>query len=161
MEKALNEPMFAFDAKMSALNTLTERFLIEANDLIVSAVTKDLNQHQLIHLQEIIRNCLSSLIVFYDAVLSNTGGDHENDIILTLHPDLCGLLRSVDCFSDYSGHQQRRIPYSPSRVGHEVTYEELANLFRTSRVNLRRLEHDVCYRKMRIGLRKYKDTAQP
>jgi hypothetical protein len=59
-------------------------------------------------------------------------------------------------FVIHSRHQPERAPYSPTRIDREVTYEEIANLFRTSRVNIRRVEHEGSFRKLRIRLREYR-----
>ena len=137
----------------------TDLFLADLERLIMSATTIGLNHHQLIHVQELTKNCLRALIAIAQALLlGGFGGEEKDTQTIQLHPDLCGLLRDADRFWGHSGHQNMRIPYSPSRVGHEVTYEEIANLFRTSRVNIRRVEHVGCFRKLRVKLQAFRIT---
>jgi hypothetical protein len=134
----------------------TTSFLADAERLILSASSRDLNVHQLIHIQELTKNCLGAIIATLEALLVDAPFEGTDRQMLELHPDLCGLLQGVDEFWGHSRHQRDRVPYAPARVGREVTYEEIANLFRTSQVNIRRIEHDGCFRKLRTKLRDFR-----
>jgi hypothetical protein len=133
-----------------------KRFLDEAESLIVSAIGKELNDHQLIHLQELAKNCLGAMMAVVDALLIEKPFERmTGEQTLQMHPGLCGLLCDVDAFGGHSNHQLPRVPYAPSRTGHEVTYEEIANLFRTSRVTIREIVHKGYFRKLRPHLKDF------
>jgi hypothetical protein len=144
----------AVEAQSSESQTATvvsrlKLVLDEAEKLIVSSISQNLNDHQLIHAQELVKNCLSAIIAVADALLIEQPYEIRDEQTLELHPDLCGLLLGLDAFGGHSRHQRDRVPYAPTRVGREVTYEEIANLFRTSRVNIRRVEQVSCFQKLR------------
>jgi hypothetical protein len=143
------------ESQTAAVPARMNLFLAEAESLIVSAISKDVNDHQLIHLQELSKNCLGAVIAITEAFLLSESDEEAHEQILQFHPELCGLLHDVDEFWGHSGHQPKRAPYSPKRVGLEVTYEEIANLFRTSRVNIHELVHTSCFRKLRVRLKDF------
>lgn len=132
---------------------ILEVFVLDSIQLIA-------DHHQLVHLQELTNNVLRTIISFSECVygypdqLSST--TIPNNLELQLHPDLCGLLFCSHILEESSTHQGPRLPYAPHRIGREITYEEIANLYRTSRVNIRRLEIEKCRPKLKGKLRDFK-----
>jgi hypothetical protein len=152
-ELECSDRYFSPEVEAAKISTWANDLLSDVERLVISSITEDLNDHQLIHVQELAKNCVGAVIAIIEALMST----EENGQTLQLHPELCGLLEDVDVFWGHAGHQCFRVPYSPTRVGHEVTYEEIANVFRTSRVNILRIEHEGCFRKLRFRLLRFRD----
>ena len=139
------------------LGAITRAAIDTAENAVKEAISTSSDPHQYVHIHEVANNLLRTIIVIYDRLtgypeqLSSVTRPKEETLIL--HPELCGLLECDHILSPASTHQGPRIPYAPHRTGKEITYEEIANLYRTSRVNIRRLEVDKCRPKLKSKLK--------
>lgn len=147
------------DAAVRELSVLTDSYLDKGDKFVQDSILLASEPHQFVHIQELSNNFLRTVLVIFDRLLgcpeqlsSTTRPQNE---LFQLHPDLCGLLECGHVLEVTSTHQGPRVPYSPHRIGREITYEEIANLYRTSRVNIRRLEVEKCRPKLRGRLREF------
>lgn len=148
------------DKKISELAILVKDYLNKGEELIKETTKPKLDWHQLVHIEELSNNYLRTLIQFFDALLQYPEQadftTRPASIVMLLHPELCGLRTSKHILDSETAHQESRVPYSPPRVGQEITYEEIANIYRTSRVNVRQAEIKR-YPHMRARLGGYED----
>jgi hypothetical protein len=117
-----------------------------------------LTVHQAIHVLDASNNFSRTLISLFEAI-NHHPEQQDMDTRpetweISCHPKLCGVIRSRHLIEPDSAQQQPRVPYCPVRTGQEVTFDELANLIRTSRVNIRRLV-TALYPKLRRQLREF------
>lgn len=141
------------------LSQLTKSALDLAERAVETSMTISQDMHQYVHIHELSNNFLRTITVFFDRLLGYpeqlSSVTRPKKETLNLHPELCGLLECAHILDVSSTHQGPRIPYAPHRTGREITYEEIANLYRTSRVNIRRLEVDKCRSKLRTKLKNF------
>lgn len=148
------------EEKILGITAKTYAVLDDAQKAIQDAVALASDIHQYVHIHEVSNNALRTIIVVCDRILgypeqpSSVTRPKEETILL--HPELCGLLECDHILSPASTHQGPRIPYSPHRTGREITYEEIANLYRTSRVSIRHLEVDKCRPKLKAHLKDFR-----
>lgn len=141
------------------LSQLTKAALDLAERAVGASMQLSQDMHQYVHIHELSNNFLRTITVLFDRLLGYpeqlSSVTRPKKETLLLHPDLCGLLECAHILDVSSTHQGPRIPYAPHRTGREITYEEIANLYRTSRVNIRRLEVDKCRSKLRTKLKNF------
>jgi len=147
------------DAAIKKLSAVTEEYLNIGDAFTQSSIELVTDTHQLVHIQELSYNFLRTILVIFDRLLGSpdqlSSTTRPKNEVYQLHPDLCGLVECGHILETTSTHQGPRIPYAPHRTGREITYEEIANLFRTSRVNIRRLEVEKCRPKLRSKLKDF------
>lgn len=140
-----------FQDKVAGHMEIVQRFFAET-------VEPDATAHQLVHLQELLATYLGTMTAFVDSVWGYPAQPDSftrpEKVEFILHRELGGLLRMRH--EDGSNVQQARVPYSAARVGPIPTYQELANIFRTSTVNLQRVER-TGLKKCKAGLRVLRD----
>lgn len=147
------------EVALKAVQLETQSMLDILEVFVMDSIQTIEGHHQLVHLHELTNNVLRTVISFAECIygypdqLSST--TLPNNFEMNLHPDLCGLLFCAHILES-STHQGPRLPYAPHRMGREITYEEIANLYRTSRVNIRRLEIEKCRPKLKGRLRDFK-----
>jgi hypothetical protein len=144
---------------VAKLHKLTESSLDLAEKAVAASMGLSQDIHQYVHIHELSNNFLRTVTVLFDRLLGYpeqlSSVTRPKKETLQLHPELCGLLECAHILDVSSTHQGPRIPYAPHRTGREITYEEIANLYRTSRVNIRRLEVDKCRSKLKTKLKNY------
>jgi len=149
------------EATISAVGRLTRQVLKKGEESVNASMNLASDIHQYVHIHELSNNFLRTVTVLCDRMLSYpeqlSSVTRPKKETLQLHPELCGLLECAHILDVSSTHQGPRIPYAPHRTGREITYEEIANLYRTSRVNIRRLEVDKCRSKLRAKLKNVYD----
>ena len=92
---ALDLEIEAVQSQSSAALAQTNRFLTEAERLIASATVKDLNAHQLIHIQELTNNCLGTVVAVVEVLSEIQASEDCDQKSFQLPPDLCGILYVV------------------------------------------------------------------
>jgi hypothetical protein len=144
---------------IAELSKLTKSTLDLAERAVETSMQLSQDMHQYVHIHELSNNFLRTITVLFDRLLGYpeqlSSVTRPKKETLHLHPELCGLLECAHILDVSSTHQGPRIPYAPHRTGREITYEEIANLYRTSRVNIRRLEVDKCRSKLRTKLKNF------
>jgi hypothetical protein len=146
---------------ITAVGRLTRQVLKKGEEAVKASMNLASDIHQYVHIHELSNNFLRTVTVLCDRMLGYpeqlSSVTRPKKETLQLHPELCGLLECAHILDVSSTHQGPRIPYAPHRTGREITYEEIANLYRTSRVNIRRLEVDKCRSKLRAKLKNVYD----
>lgn len=126
----------ALDSVYSKLSHLVDEYLKRAETVFRRAIDKQDNDHICVHLYEVMTTFCLTIVELHETITL----DNEEEGQLCCHPLLGGLTVANYCLESKAGLKNTQRSRAPSpltnRTGKEVSFEELANVFRTSRVTL-------------------------
>lgn len=124
-------------------------------------------QHEHVHLSEVLHTCGSTVLQLFEAMKGKTPPDdrkwRDGKIWFEMNRHFGGLIDSPDLVSDLDPMEKktsRRLPPTTHRSGGNISYDEIANVYRISRVTVEKIE-EAGIRNLRSGFPKTPDFAGP
>lgn len=126
------------------LGEVTLSYIDWAEAFVIPKMKATSNEHVMVHLYEVLTTYCMTLIQFYEFV-SHYPHKMESEtrpecVDMYCHPLIGGLTVTEYVFEERDAKRATQKPRSPSqdtnRSGKDISFEELANIYRTSRVTL-------------------------
>lgn len=142
-------------AKRRKIRDLTNSYLKLGEAAVTRAIHATKDAHQLVHIEEVATTFAMTMLQLVDTIQDYpTKPEFETrptEQVFELHSQLGGLLESAYLFDDGNvvagsvGTQRlrRRLTLDTDRRGRDVSFEELANVYRTSRVTISNILHRI------------------